>query len=479
MNASAPIADLGPLNRAREQRAWYFTDWAASAFQTTVAGVLFAPYLISVAENAVGEHGRIHLLGLSIAPGSLPSYVITLSTVLSVFFYPVIGAYADRIARKPDLLVAFSWVGAAAAGGLFFMSGGNWLYGSIAFIVANLAGGAAIVVSDSILPVISTEDERDRVSSNGWAYGYAGGGLLLAVNFLVVSFHDALGLDKEMAVRLSLLSAAVWWAAFMVIPWRGIRRHEPVAVEAVEGGVLTRSFGQLWATLNDLRNYPVALTFLAAYLFFNDGIQTVINSASTFGTKELGFGDGFVLGTYLLVQLVGIGGAILFARVAGRLGAKKVILGGLDGDRDGRARRAREDDGAVPAARRRDRHRAGRHPGAGAVLLLSVHPARQGGGVLQPLPRDGPRHLVVRHAHLRPRLPVRRLLPTGDLRPHRVLRARRAAPAARRHRARHPRGRQRPAGGHLGRRSDTAIRTGSRPDRFRIGTFSGWVALRG
>ncbi|HWJ08882.1 MAG TPA: MFS transporter [Nocardioides sp.] len=325
------IADLGPLNRAREQRAWYVTDWAASAFQTTVAGVLFAPYLISVAENAVGEHGRLHVLGLSIAPGSLPSYVITLSTVLSALIYPVVGALADRTSRKPDLLVGLSWLGASAAGLLFFMNGDNWLFGSLAFIVANLAGGAAIVVSDSILPLISTENERDRVSSVGWAWGYAGGGLLLAVNFAVVTFHDALGLDKEMAVRLSLLSAAVWWAAFMVIPWRGIRRHEPVAVEDVEGGLVSRSFGQLWATLRDLRNYPVALTFLVAYLFFNDGIQTVIGSASIYGTEELGFDEGLVLGTYLLVQVVAMLGAIGFGRAAARHGAKKVILCGLVG----------------------------------------------------------------------------------------------------------------------------------------------------
>lgn len=331
MNASAPIADLGPLNRAREQRAWYFTDWAASAFQTTVAGVLFAPYLISVAENAVGEHGRLHVLGLSIAPGALPSYVITFSTLLSALIFPIIGALADRTARKPDLLVGLSWLGAVAAGLLFFMSGENWLFGSIAFMVANLAGGAAIVVSDSILPLISTEDERDRTSSVGWAYGYAGGGLLLAVNFAVVTFHDALGLDKELAVRLSLLSAAVWWAAFMVIPWRGIRRHQPVAVEQVAGGLLSRSFGQLGATLKDLRNYPVAMTFLVAYLFFNDGIQTVIASASTFGIEELDFEEGTVLGIYLLVQFVAMFGAIGFGRAAGRFGAKRVILAGIAG----------------------------------------------------------------------------------------------------------------------------------------------------
>ena len=331
MNASAPIADLGPLNRAREQRAWYFTDWAASAFQTTVAGVLFAPYLISVAENAVGEHGRLHVLGLSIAPGSLPSYVITVSTLLSALIFPIVGALADRTSRKPDLLVALSWVGAVAAGLLFFMRGDNWAFGSIAFMVANLAGGAAIVVSDSILPLISTEEERDRTSSVGWAYGYAGGGLLLAVNFGMVTFHDAIGLDKEMAVRLSLLSAALWWAAFMIIPWRGIKRHQPRAVEQVSGGLMARSFGQLGATLKDLRKYPVALTFLVAYLFFNDGIQTTIASASTFGIEELGFAEGTVLGTYLLVQFVAMFGAVGFGRAAARYGAKKVILSGIVG----------------------------------------------------------------------------------------------------------------------------------------------------
>lgn len=325
------IADFEPLNRAREQRAWYVIDWATSAFQTTVAGVLFAPYLISIAENAVGEHGRLHVLGLAIAPGSLPSYVITLSTLMSALFYPLIGAIADRTARKPDLMAGFAWAGALASGLLFFMTGDNWAFGSVMFIVANLCAGCAVVVGDSILPLISTEAERDRVSSVGWAWGYAGGGLLLAVNFLVVSFPGAIGIDKELAVRLSLLSAAVWWGAFIVVPWRGIRRHEPAAVEQVTGGLLARSFGQLWATLHDLRNYPVALTFLVAYLFFNDGIQTVIGSASIYGTEELGFDEGFVLGTYLLVQLVAMLGALAFGRAAARYGAKHVILAGLGG----------------------------------------------------------------------------------------------------------------------------------------------------
>ncbi len=249
--------------------------------------------------------------------------------MFGAILYPLIGAMADRTARKTDLLAGFAWVGAGAAGLLFFMTDDRWLFGSLVFLVANLCFGASIVISDSLLNLISEEHERDRVSSVGWAYGYAGGGLLLAANFVVVTFHDSIGLSTEMAVRISLLSGAIWWAAFTLIPWRGIKDKPPYAVEEASGGLVARSFGQLLATLKELRNYPVALTFLLAYLFFNDGIQTVIASAAIFGEKELGFDTGVVLGAYLLVQFVAVGGALLFGRAAARAGAKRVILFGL------------------------------------------------------------------------------------------------------------------------------------------------------
>ena len=321
------IANLEPLNRAKEQRAWYFYDWANSAFSTTIAGVLFAPYLIAIAEEAA-VNDRINVLGLSVAPGSLPSYTITASTLLSAVLLPLLGAVADRTARKKDLLAGFAWAGAAAAALLFFMTGDNWQLGVIAFIVANLCFGAAAVFNDAILCLISEEDERDRVSSRGWAYGYAGGGLLLALNFLLVSFLP-FGLSEGMAVRISMLSAAVWWAGFTFIPFLKIRNRPPEHVVPETGGYVSRSFGQLWTTLKEMRRYPVALTFLVAYLFFNDGIQTVIASASTYGVEELGFSTGTVLATYLVVQFVAVAGALGFGRAAERYGAKQVILVGL------------------------------------------------------------------------------------------------------------------------------------------------------
>jgi UMF1 family MFS transporter len=322
------IADLEPLARRNEHRAWYWYDWANSAFATTIAGVLFAPYLIAIAEEAAVDD-RISVLGLSVAPGALPSFVITASTLLSALALPVIGAMADRTARKKELLAGFAWSGAAFASLLFFVTGDNWELGAVAFLVANFLFGASTVVNDSILIFIANEDERDRVSSRGWAFGYAGGGLLLALNFGLVSFHEALGMGEGMAVRISMLSAAVWWAGFTWIPYLRLRHHEPRHVTEVEGGLLRQSFGQLGSTLRHLRGYPVTLTFLLAYLFFNDGIQTVIASASTFGVEELGFGTGTVLATYLLVQFVAMFGALGFGRLAERYAAKPVILGGL------------------------------------------------------------------------------------------------------------------------------------------------------
>ena len=329
MTTSAGIGDFRPVERAREQKGWFFVDWAVSAFQTTVAGVLFAPYLIEIAKQAADDRNRIYLLGLPIDPGSLPSYVITFSTILSALTYPLIGAIADRTSRKKDLMAAFAWAGALAAGLLFFMTGDNWLFGSVMFIIANLCAGCSVVVSDSILPLISTENERDRTSSIGWAYGYAGGAILLALNFLLMKFGGSIGIDTGMAVRLNLLSAAVWWAVFIIIPWRRIRNREPRDVEDVQGGLLGRSFGQLWITLKELRRYPVAMTFLIAYLFFNDGIQTVIGSAAQYGTEELGFVLDTMLLVYLLVQFVAVGGAMVFSRAAAHFGAKHVILAGL------------------------------------------------------------------------------------------------------------------------------------------------------
>jgi len=328
-NPPAGIADLASIARRKEQRAWYFYDWANSAYVTTVTTVLFGPFLIPIAEQAAVDN-RVSVLGfLPVAPGALPAYIITFSTILSALLLPPLGALVDRTRYKKQLLGVFAWIGAAFASLLFFTTGDNWQLGAVAVIGANLAFGASVVVNDSILCLISTEEERDRVSSRGWAFGYLGGGLLLVVNLATVVLHDQLGITEELAARISMLSAALWWAGFTLIPFLKLRNYEPTHVVPEEGSVVRQSFGQLWTTLKEMRNYPVTLTFLLAYLFFNDGIQTVISQSSVYGAEELGFGTTVLIATILLVQFVGVAGALVFGKAAERYGGRPVILVGI------------------------------------------------------------------------------------------------------------------------------------------------------
>ncbi|RNM11163.1 MFS transporter [Nocardioides pocheonensis] len=336
MTAPPPsIADLEPLDRLRQQKAWNWYDWANSAFYTTVLSVMFAPYMITVAGKAAGCvdadetcKKSVSVLGLHLAAGSLPSYLTSFATIASAFLLPIVGAFVDRSPRKKLHMAVFAWTGATFAALLFFLRGDHWQLGAVAVVASSILAGCSLVSYYAILVDISTEEERDRASSRGWAWGYLGGGLLLAVNLVMFLAHDTFGLSESMAVRLSLLSAAVWWAAFTVIPFVRLRDYAPRNVVPESGGLLARSFGQLYTTLRGLPQYPMTMTFLIAYLFYNDGIQTVIYTASTYGEKQLGFGTSVLIGTILLIQFVAWGGALFFGRLAERFGSYHSILWG-------------------------------------------------------------------------------------------------------------------------------------------------------
>jgi UMF1 family MFS transporter len=330
------VADLEPLWRSKEQKAWYWYDWANSAFYTTILSVLFAPFMITVAGRAAGCGSSadetcsrtVSVLGLHVAAGSLPFYLISFATISSAFVLPVVGALVDRSGHKRRHMATFAWSGSFVAALLFFMRGDHWQLGAFAIVASSILAGCSLVSYYAILVDISTESERDRVSSRGWAWGYLGGGLLLALNLVVVLLHGTFGLDKELAVRLSLLSAAVWWAGFTLIPFLGLRDRPPRGVVPESGGLVRRSFGQLFTTLREMRRFPMTLTFLVAFLFYNDGIQTVINVASTYGSKQLGFGTDVLIATILMIQFVAFFGALFFGRLAASYGAYRCLLWG-------------------------------------------------------------------------------------------------------------------------------------------------------
>jgi UMF1 family MFS transporter len=333
-------AITAPASSRRERTGWYFYDWANSAFSTTVITVFLGPFLTTVTEQAAGCalgadecDGRVHPLGISVAAGSYFPYLVSLSVLLTVFVLPVMGAIADRAERKKPLLATAAFVGAGATIAMAFVTGERYLLGGLLFIIANIAFGASVVVYNSFLPRLAGPDERDKLSSRGWALGYLGGGVLLLLNLVVVTVLSVEGDDQRTLdlARWCIVSAGVWWGLFTLVPLRWLREHPGAVAGHGRGNVLTDGFRQLGHTIRSLRAYPLTLFFLVAYLVYNDGIQTVIALASQFGTEELNLGQSTLIVTILIVQFLAFGGALLLGGLATRIGARKTVLIALAG----------------------------------------------------------------------------------------------------------------------------------------------------
>jgi MFS transporter, UMF1 family len=315
----------GFLTKKSVRRSWYLYDWANSAFSTTVISLFIGPYLTSVAESGADASGMISLWGLEMRPGSLYPYAISFSVFAQVFLLPIIGGVADRIKSRNSLLAVFAYIGSISTMFLYFVKDGRYALGAFLLIVANISFGAALVVANSYIQDLAAPDKRDTVSSRGWAFGYAGGGLLLLLNLVLYAGYESFGVTQGEAVRISLMSAGVWWAIFTIITVRGLRTlNRPVG--AVGSQALTVGFKELKVTLKDVRKYPETLKFLIAYLFYNDGIQTVIAISGTYAILELKLTEISLVFAILIVQITALAGALLLGRLSNSIGAKKVIL---------------------------------------------------------------------------------------------------------------------------------------------------------
>ena len=331
--APGPPDHPGPADspdRRHQQRGWYVYDWANSAFQTTVITVFLGPYLTSLAEAAAGADGFVRPLGVPLRAAAFYPYLVSLSALLQVLAMPLAGAVADRTGARRLLLGVFAYLGAAATLALYLVRGEAYLVGGALFLVATVAYSCSIVVANAWLPELAPPDDRDRVSSRGWAMGYLGGGLLLAVNLGLVAAAEggALDVPTDEAVRISIASAGGWWAVFTLVPLARLRdpRTRP---PQVDGAVLTSGFRQLGRTLRGLRRTPATLGFLVAYLLYNDGIQTVISQSAVFADAELRLDQSTIAAAVLLVQFVAVAGALGLGALAVRIGAKRTVLGSL------------------------------------------------------------------------------------------------------------------------------------------------------
>ena len=313
------LARLG-LGRP-DLRAWALYDLANSAFQTTIIAAVFPIY-----------YSRV--VAADLAPAQATSrfaWATTIAILIVAIVAPLLGAIADFAAMKKKLLAVFLGIGVAATTGMYWIERGDWQLALLLFIVGNVGVAGSIVFYESLLPHLVSEDQLDRVSSAGYAIGYLGGGVLLGINLLMIQAPHLFGIpDAGVATRLAFVSVGVWWLLFSIPLFRRVpepaRRLE--ADESPGASLVATGFTRLGETFRELRRYRQAFVMLLAFLLYNDGIQTLIRMATTYGS-EIGLPQDAMITALLLTQFIGVPCAFAFGAAAERVGAKPALFFGL------------------------------------------------------------------------------------------------------------------------------------------------------
>ena len=301
----------------RELRAWAMYDWANSTFWTTVIVAIFPPFFSDYAAA-----------GLAPADATARfAWATTFAVTVVAILGPVLGAVADFRAVKKKLLAVFMVIGVVATLLMTTIERGNWTYAALLFIVGNIGVAASLVFYDSLLPHIAAPHELDRVSTSGFALGFLGGGILLLINLAWILSPATFGLpDSVAAIKLSFASVAVWWLVFSIPLLRRVPepRRELESDETGRENTIRAAFVRVWETFHELRGYRQAFLMLVAFLFYNDGIQTIIRMASIYGA-EVGIDRNAQIAAFVVVQFTGIPCSFAFGSLAGRIGPKRAI----------------------------------------------------------------------------------------------------------------------------------------------------------
>ncbi|MHB1355630.1 MAG: MFS transporter [Anaerolineae bacterium] len=294
--------------------AWCMYDWANSAFATTIMAALLPPYFSNVAAVSLPKAQASSIWGLSLA----------VSTLFVAFLGPILGAIADQTGTKKRFLQGFLSIAILFTALLFFVREGDWVMAVIFYMLASIGNAGSNVFYDSLLPHVARPDEVDQVSTKGYALGYLGGGILLAINLLWYLKPAWFGFkDGSAAVRASFLSVAVWWIIFAFPLFRWVKEPPAQSIAKMVNPVRA-GFKRLLETFQHIKRYKELAKFLLAFWLYEDGIGTIIKMATIYGA-EIGIGTGDLAGALLLTQIVGVPFSFLFGWLAKRLGTKKSI----------------------------------------------------------------------------------------------------------------------------------------------------------
>lgn len=316
-------------NQKRVHRAWAMYDWANSAYNLVITSTIFPAYYLAVT-TIKGEDGtilsdKVNFFGVEITNSVLFDYALAAAYLLIAILSPILSSIADYKGNKKSFMRLFCYIGAISCCGLFFFTGQTVELGVILASIAAAGYYGSLVFYNSFLPEIATEEQRDKLSAQGFSYGYIGSVLLQLICFVFVLSPGTFGIDEGIASRLSFLLVGIWWFGFAQIPLSRLPQGKPLE-QHPEHNIFSNGFHELRKVLGQMKQLHVLRTFLLAFFLYSMGVQTVMLAATIFGAKELKLETGQLIMTILIIQLVAIAGAFIMSKLSEKFGNLKVLL---------------------------------------------------------------------------------------------------------------------------------------------------------
>jgi len=322
-----------PRNDERTIFGWAMYDWANSAY-ITAGSLIFAIYFGDTIFPAAG----VSLIGITVGAEAFFGILVGAGALVLFLAMPILGAIADYSNAKKRLLQTFAYTGATFAVLTAAPGAGDLGVAIVVALMAQIGFVSANVMYEGFLPELTTQETIDRVSAKGYALGYAGGGIHLVLSLALLFFAGDLGVDENMARRIVIASAGVWWAGFASFAFTRLRdwgstRSLPDAYRSSSRPVAYARLGiaRTWRTTRQLIGFPQLLLFVGAFLFYNDGVQTIIRITPVYASETLDLSTTTIAAVFVVIQLVAFFGALGFGWLAERLGAKRAILVSIAG----------------------------------------------------------------------------------------------------------------------------------------------------
>lgn len=310
-------------NDKRTIRAWAMFDWANSSYNLVITSTIFPAYYVAITQ---GQSDKVDFFGFNFVNTALANYSLAFSYLIMVLLLPLLSGIADARGNKKFFMKLFTWIGSLACAGLFFFKIETLELGIICSAIAAMGYIGGVMFSNSYLPQIATIDQQDRVSAQGFSYGYIGSVLLQIICFLFVLKPELFGItDASFPARLSFLLVGLWWIGFAQIPFNILPKGIPTITKTTSGAIKSgyREIGKVWELMKEMK---LLKQFLYAFFFYSVGVQTIMLVATAFGAKVLEMETSELIITILIIQLVAIAGANLMSFMARKIGNIKVLM---------------------------------------------------------------------------------------------------------------------------------------------------------